>query len=227
MSTPPLPTQGPAGPIRIALADDHALLRRGLAGLIGTMENMRIVAEAGDGQQLLNLLDQIKNPAELPQVCVLDINMPEMNGYETAAAIRDHYPAIRTLALSMYDNEFSVIKMLRSGAAGYVLKNAEPAELSRAITDVHKHGFYHSELVTGRLLRALHDRNTGLLSLTEIEEQFLALCCSELTYKEIADRMFKSPRTVDGYREDLFKRLGITSRTGLVLYALKTGIAPL
>jgi two-component system invasion response regulator UvrY len=151
--------------------------------------------------------------------------MPEMNGYETAAAIRSQYEDMNILALSMYDSEFNIIKMLRAGAQGYLLKNVQPSELRRAITDVYEHGFYHSELVTGRMLRTLHERKSGHSELNENEEQFLSLCCSELTYKEIAEKMFKAPRTIDGYREDLFAKLGITSRTGLVLYALKTGIA--
>lgn len=208
--------------ILVAIADDHAILRAGLSGLINSMPGLRVVLDADDGQELLNKL-QTADP--LPQICILDINMPVLNGYETAAKIRDLYPDINIVALSMYDTELNVIKMLRAGAQGYLLKNATPAELARAISDIVNHGFYHSGLVTSRMLRNLHDRNSGKLELSEIEEQFLALCCSELTYKEIAEKLFKSPRTIDGYRETLFEKLGVTSRTGLVLYALKTGIA--
>jgi two-component system invasion response regulator UvrY len=208
--------------IRIALADDHAILRKGLAELINSMHGLKVVIDADNGEQLL---EKLKSANLKPDVCILDINMPDMNGYETAAAIREEYPDINILALSMYDSEFNIIKMLRAGAQGYLLKNVSPTELQKAVTDVCTHGFYHSELVTGRMLRMLHDRKNGKSELNENEEHFLAYCCTELTYKEIADKMFKSPRTIDGYREDLFTKLGITSRTGLVLYALKTGIA--
>lgn len=208
--------------IRIALADDHAILRKGLAELINDMPGLRIVADADNGRELLGRMEALD---EQPNVCILDINMPEMNGYQTAAALREKYEDINILALSMYDSEFNIIKMLRAGAQGYLLKNVAPAELERAIHSVHEHGFYHSESVTGRMLRMLHDRKTGKDELSANEEQFLVLCCTELTYKEIAEKMFKSPRTIDGYREDLFTKLGVTSRTGLVLYALKTGIA--
>lgn len=212
----------PKPEIRIALADDHAILRKGLAELINSMEGMKIVLDADNGHELL---EKLKGADPKPDVCILDINMPQMNGYETAAAIREQYEDMNILALSMYDSEFNIIKMLRAGAQGYLLKNVSPAEMQRAITDVYQHGFYHSELVTGRMLRMLHDRKSGKAELNENEEEFLRLCCTELTYKEIAERMYKSPRTIDGYREDLFTKLGITSRTGLVLYALKTGIA--
>jgi DNA-binding NarL/FixJ family response regulator len=208
--------------IRIALVDDHAILRKGLAELIDSMEEMQIVIDADNGRELM---EKLKTADPLPDLCILDINMPEMNGYETAEAIRKEYEDINILALSMYDSEFNVIKMLRAGAQGYLLKNVQPSELRKAIIDVCEHGFYHSELVTGRMLRMLHDRKSGLNELNENEEQFLALCCTELTYKEIADKMHKSPRTIDGYRDDLFAKMGINSRTGLVLYALKTGIA--
>ena len=208
--------------ILIALADDHAIVRKGLAELIDSMDDLQIVLDADNGRELM---EKLKTANPLPHVCILDINMPEMNGYETAEAIRSQYEDMNILALSMYDNEFNIIKMLRAGAQGYLLKNVQPSELHRAIVDICEHGFYHSELVTGRMLRMLHDRKVGRNELNENEEQFLSLCCSELTYKEIADKMHKSPRTIDGYREDLFAKMGINSRTGLVLYALKTGIA--
>jgi two-component system invasion response regulator UvrY len=208
--------------IKIALADDHAIVRKGLAELIGSMPGLEIVLDADNGKELLAKLNTASTK---PDVCILDINMPEMNGYETASVIREIYDGMGILALSMYDTEFNIIKMLRAGAQGYLLKNVQPSELRRAITDVHQHGFYHSELVSGRLMRIMQDRKSGKTDLNENEEQFLSLCCSELNYKEIAEKMHKSPRTIDGYREDLFAKLGLTSRTGLVLYALKTGIA--
>ena len=125
----------------------------------------------------------------------------------------------------MYDTELNVIKMLRKGANGYVLKDADPEELRIAITRVHKDGFYHSEIVTGRMLNILHDPEGKMnIEINDKELQFLGYCCTELTYKEIADKMFLSPRTIDGYRENLFKKLNITTRTGLAMYAIKAGV---
>ena len=118
--------------------------------------------------------------------------------------------------------------MLRTGANGYVLKDTDPRELEMAITHIYKYGFYHSELVTGRMLHILqHSEEKDATELNANEAQFLRLCCSELTYKEIATKMGLSPRTIDGYREILFKRFNTTSRTGLVIYAIRAGICPL
>ena len=208
--------------IKVALADDHAILRKGVAEILSKFENITVAMQAANGKELIAMMQAT---TDLPDVCILDINMPEMNGYEAAVAIRKNWPRIKMLALSMYDTELNIIRMLRCGAHGYILKDADPQELKVAINEVYHHGFYHSELVTGRMLTLAHDP-LGKLSgeLNERELQFLSLCCSELTYKEIADQMCLSPRTIDGYRESLFTRLKTTSRTGLVLYAIKAGL---
>jgi len=208
--------------IKIALADDHSILRKGVAEILSKFENMSVIIEAGHGVELLSKMEAAPG---LPDVCILDINMPEMNGYDTALEIKKRWPAIRMLALSMYDTELNVIKMLRNGANGYVLKDSDPEELRFAISEVHRHGFYHSELVTGRMLHILHDSENRMnAEMNDREKQFLEYCCTELTYKEIADKMFLSPRTIDGYREALFKKLNVTTRTGLAIYAIKAGI---
>ena len=211
--------------IHVALTDDHAILRKGVAEILSRFDGIKVIMEAGNGKELLSKLESAE---VIPDVCIIDINMPEMNGYETAAEIKKRWPEIRMLALSMYDTELNIIKMLRSGANGYVLKDNDPEDLRIAILEVYKNGFFHSELVTGRMLHILHDPATrAALDINEREQQFLKLCCSELTYKEIADKMYLSPRTIDGYRESLFEKLKITSRTGLVMYAMKAGIAGL
>jgi two-component system invasion response regulator UvrY len=208
--------------ISIALADDHAILRKGVAELISKFDNMKVVYEAGDGKELL---EKTATQDKIPDVFILDINMPVMNGYETAHALKKKYPGCKILALSMYDNELSIIKMLRNGANGYVLKDADPSELRNAINEIYQHEFYYSDLVTGRVLKLLQVPETkNSNALTEKETSFLVLCCSEYTYREIAEKMDVSPRTVDGYRESLFQKLDIKSRTGLAIYAIKTGI---
>lgn len=213
--------------IKICIADDHLLFRKGLTELISDFGNVELLFDAGNGEQLLEKLSAAK---ELPDVCILDINMPVMNGFDTAKAIKKKWPKMKMLALSMSDNEFSIIRMLRAGANGYVLKDVEPLELKRAITTIYTKGFYHSEIITGRLLRMSQDRTPEEEerdSLTDKEIQFLEFCCSELTYKDIAERMGHSPRTIDGYRDNLFIKLNIKSRTGLVIYAIRKGLATL
>ena len=208
--------------INIALADDHTILRKGVSEILSKFADMAVVIEAGTGKELIS---KLQSATTLPDICIVDINMPEMNGYETAAEIKKRWPDVKILALSMYDTELNIIKMLRNGANGYVLKDSDPEDLRVAITRICKDGFYHSELVTGRMLNILYDPNGKMnTELSDRELAFLSLCSTELTYKEIADQMCLSPRTIDGYRESLFKKLHITTRTGLAMYAIKAGV---
>lgn len=211
--------------IKLALADDHTLFRKGVEELIDDFDNMEVLYSVANGKELITAL---KAAQQLPDICLLDINMPEMNGFDTAKQIKEHWPDIQILAVSVYDSEFNIIGMLRAGAGGYILKDSQPDVLRRAIETIHEQGFYHSELVTGKLLRQIISQpKDATTDLNEKEIQFLKLCCSEMTYKEIADKMEISHRTIDGYRDQLFNKLNIKSRTGLVMYALKSGIATL
>jgi len=210
----------------VALADDHVLIRNGLAGLINSFDGYKVIFQAVNGQELIEKID----PKALPDIVLLDINMPKKDGYDTAWWLKNNYPDIKVLALSMYDNENAIIRMLKNGARGYVLKDAEPSDLKRALDDVCDKGFYYSELVTGHLMNTIHkmgdDHTSGknILHLNDREIEFLKYACTELTYKEIADKMFLSPRTIDGYRDALFEKLNIKTRVGLAIYAIKNGI---
>jgi len=210
---------------RIVLVDDHILLRRGLADLIRNLGH-EVLFEANNG---LEFCEKLKSDG-VPDFVLLDINMPKMDGYETALWIKKNHPEIKVLALSMYDDENAVIRMLKNGARGYILKDTEPTELKAAIEAILTKGFYYSEMVTGRLMHSIsgidEDRQATqqLLNLTEREIEFIKLACTEMTYKEIADSMHLSPRTIDGYRDALFNKLDLKTRTGLVLYAIKQGI---
>ncbi|MBI3139725.1 MAG: response regulator transcription factor [Sphingobacteriales bacterium] len=213
---------------KAVLVDDHVLLRNGLAGLIRDL-GYEVLFEADNGKEFAEKLNQ----ADLPDIVLLDINMPLMDGYDTAAWIRRHYPEIKILALSMYDDEQAIIRMLKNGACGYILKDTEPAELKKAMDDICSKGFYYSEMVTGRLIHTIHslqEENSPARTLTGLNEreiEFLKLAATELTYKEIAEQLHLSPRTIDGYRDDLFEKLNIRSRVGLVLFAIKNGIVRL
>ncbi len=208
----------------IALADDHVLLRNGLASLVNNLGHT-VLFEADNGQQLT---EKIKNSE--PALVLMDINMPQMDGFATTQWLKENHPDIKVLALSMYDNEASIIRMLRCGARGYILKDSEPAELKAAIDAVLNKGFYYSELVSGKLIHAINKMDDGgsdvhaLVKLNGRETDFLKYACTEMTYKEIADKMFVSPRTIDGYRDALFEKLHVKTRVGLVMYAIKNGI---
>ena len=210
----------------VVLVDDHVLLRNGLANLIESFGDCKVLFQANNGKAFIETL----NPKLLPDLVLLDINMPEMDGYETCLWLKENYPDIKVLALSMYDNENSVIRMFRAGAKGYILKDCDPVELKTALHDVIAKGFYYSEIVTGKLIHTINtldekDSSTkSVIKLNDREINFLKLVCTELTYKEIAGKMFLSPRTIDGYRDDLFQKLYLKTRVGLVMYAIKNGI---
>lgn len=214
--------------VKIALTDDHILLRNGLAGLITNL-GYTVLLECNNGKDLMEKLD--KN--NLPDVVLMDINMPEMDGYQTTAWLRENHPLVNVLALSMYDDENAIIRMLRNGARGYIMKDSDPLELKRAIDDVVEKGVHYSELVTGKLLHSIYHTNgktTSTEQLTELNEreiEFLKLASTEMTYREIAEHMHLSPRTIDGYRDNLFEKLNIKNRVGLVLYAIRNGIVHL
>lgn len=209
----------------IVLTDDHSLLRNGLAELVKS-QGHTVLFEADNGKDFIAKLDA----KLLPDMVLLDINMPEMDGFETAQWIKTNHPGLKVLALSMYDNETSIIRMLKCGAKGYILKDSEPAELKTAIDDILNKGFYYSDLVSGKLMHAINKMDDdgeslkNLVPLNDRETDFLKYTCTEMTYKEIADKMFVSPRTIDGYRDALFERLHVKTRVGLVMYAIKNGI---
>jgi two-component system, NarL family, invasion response regulator UvrY len=211
---------------KIAIADDHVLLRNGLANLLKDLD-YEIIFEADNGMEFLEKL----KTKDVPEVALMDINMPKMDGYDTTQWLKKNYPDIKVLALSMYDDENAIIRMLKCGAKGYILKDSEPSELKLAIQSLLTKGFYHSELVTGKLIHTInhldepeHSSVKEVLGLNEREIEFLKLACTEMTYKEIAETMCLSPRTIDGYRDALFEKLNLKSRVGLVLFAIKNGI---
>ncbi len=212
----------------IALADDHVLLRKGLASLVSDLD-YTVLFQADNGEELIEKLKT--NPD--PDVVLLDINMPKKDGYETALWLKRNKPGIKVLALSMYDDENAIIRMLKNGARGYILKDAEPADLKAAIESLLHKGFYYSEMVTGKLIHTINamdeedDSTKNTLGLNEKELKFMKLIATELTYKEIAEQMNLSPRTIDGYRDALFEKLNIKSRVGLVLFSIKNGLVNL
>lgn len=209
---------------KVALVDDHALLRNGLAAVINNSDGYQVVFEADNGKHFIECL---KNNAR-PDVLLLDITMPEMDGFETAEWIKNNAPEIKILVLSMMDDDKSIIRMLKYGARGYILKDSKPEVLRSALRDITEKGFFFNELVSGRLVhiasQADGDKN-GEPALSEKETDFLKLCCTEKSYKEIADAMHITPRAVEALRSNLFEKLQTLSRVGLVMYAIRNGIA--
>lgn len=207
--------------IKIALVDDHVILRKSLGILIGMLQDFDITLQADNGQDFINQLKT--NP--LPDIALLDITMPLMDGVETARWLKLNYPEVKVLALSMIKNDFIIIRMLKNGARGYILKDCEPSELKTALHEVYKKGYYYNELITPKM-KAKDDpeEDIPVHMLNEQELIFLRWACSEKTHKEIAEEMKVSHRTIDGYRDSLFKKLNVSSRVGIAIYAIKTGI---
>lgn len=213
----------------IAIVDDHTMFRKGLGALINLFPRYEVLFEAADGREMIERLKYQRHP----DIILLDISMPGMDGYETAEWLRTHYPDIHVLALSTMESEISIIRMIRQGAKGYVLKDAEPEELKLAFDEVFSRGFFFNDQVTRTVMRnisQLVDENSSLntfVKLTAREMEFIHKACSEKSYQEIAKEMFVSERTVDGYRDSLFKKLNVSTRVGLVLYAVKNKLVVL
>jgi DNA-binding NarL/FixJ family response regulator len=213
-------------PISVAIVDDHRMLRTALARFIQSIQDPKykygIAFQADNGSDMIQRL-----PGNTPDILLLDINMPLMDGYETMRWLKKNCPSIRVLALSMFSDGGTITRILRLGALGYLVKNIEPEELQLALRSTIERAFYISAEVSDKIITQLqHDRGdlTGADMLTEKEKEFLTLLCTEQTYKEIAERMKISQRTVDGYRELLFDKLQVRTRVGLVLYAIRNGI---
>ena len=210
----------------VAIVNDHILLRNGLANLIRGLETYAILFEANNGKDFIKQLQ----PRYLPGIVLQDINTPERDGYETALWLKRNYPGIKILALSQYDNEHSIIRMMKNGSKGYILKDIDPLQFRRALDSLLRKGFFYSELISGKLIHAVSQLDESeealksIVSLNAREIDFLKLVCSEMTYKEIAEKMFLSARTIDGYRDALFEKLNVKSRVGLVLFAIKNNI---
>lgn len=205
--------------ISIAIVDDHTLFRSGLASLLDEFDEIEILFESTNGQDLQT---KIKNQPDVDLI-LMDINMPVMDGFAATKWIKEYHPNVNVLALSMLEDEKAIIGMLRAGASGYMLKESTPIELLTAIKTVTEKGFFVNDLVSGRLLVALKDGDAKpIFSARELT--FLQHCSTEYTYKEIAELMNVSHRTVDNYRESLFAKLNMRSRTGLVVYGIKNGL---
>ena len=211
--------------ITIGIADDHQLFLKSLSILVESFKTFTILVDALNGEMLLKRLETLK---ELPDLILLDVNMPVLDGPATAKIISEKYPRIKLVALSMKDDDTSVINMIRAGCCAYLLKEIHPNELEKALNEIYKSGYYNADISNLRYRRLLtHQKEEEQLHLTDREREFLKLSCSDLTYRQIADKMHLSERTIDGYRESLFQKLSVQSRVGMVLEALRRNLVSL
>jgi two-component system, NarL family, invasion response regulator UvrY len=212
--------------IKLALVDDHKLFRKGLISLIEMVsKEYMILFEADNG---LDLQEKI-NKANPPDIILMDVSMPGMDGFASVEWLQQHYPQIKVLVVSMIEREETIVRMVKLGVKGYLCKDVEPKELGEALHAVFNKGFYYTDFITGKLVHSLQNGDAEKQSLPNFdlvndrEKKFLEFACTEMTYHEIADKMFVSPKTIDGYRNSLFEKLKAKSRVGLVLLAIKAG----
>lgn len=213
-------------PIRVAIADDQVLFRKGMMAIVDGFDGMQITLEADNGRLLL---DALATDRPRPDVVLLDLSMPELNGVETTKLIHKSYPDLKIIILSVYGEDRFVTHLMDLGVNAYLLKNVEPVEVERAIRAVVEKDFYFNESFLTALKNRMRVKKPRLLltedlpsTLTAREKEVLALICKQLTAFEIAERLCLSIRTVDGHRANLLEKTGARNTAGLVLFALKT-----
>jgi two-component system, NarL family, invasion response regulator UvrY len=212
-------------PIRLVLADDHVILRDALAFSIDASEEFLVTGRASDGYELMDVMEN----GELPDIVLLDLSMPKMDGYDAAAIIQKKYPSVKMLVLTMYDSEIALIRLLQSGVRGFLKKDVHPKELKEALLKVADDGYHYSNSTTGKLGFIFNKAKKKKISIdksfpSDVEIEFLKLASTDMTYKEIAMSMKLTPRAVDSYRDALFEKLDVKSRVGLAIFAIRNGI---
>jgi DNA-binding NarL/FixJ family response regulator len=211
--------------ITLGIADDQQLFLKSLGTLINTFPQFDVIVDALNGEELINRMQALGN---YPEILLVDVNMPILDGPATARAIFEKFPTIRVVALSMKDDDATIIEMIKAGCCAYLLKDIHPDELEKALLEIYNKGYYNADacnLNYRRLIIHSEKKETTELSGREIE--FLRLACSDLTYKQIASQMHLAERTIDGYRESLFDKLNVQSRVGMALEAVRQNLVQL
>lgn len=212
----------------IVIVDDHILIAKALGSIMSNFADFQVLYECENGKELQAKFAISKD--NIPSIVLLDVSMPVMNGFETSKWLRENHPNVLVLALSMQDDEQSLIKMIKNGARGYLLKNVAPSELETALKTIVNNGYYYPEwassIVFSNMMNNSPNQNTTTISLdlSDREKEFLKLCITDMSYKEISEKMFCSPRTIESYRNSLCEKLNIKTRVGLAVYAIKSGL---
>ena len=207
----------------VVVVDDHTLLSQAIEGMVNTFDKFKVLYTSKNGKEVAEKFSA--SPKNIPDIVLVDVNMPIMNGIDTTEWIVEKYPDVHVVASSVEDADNTILKMLKAGAVGYLLKDTKKEVLEKALLEMMENGFYHTKNVTTLLLDSVSGKNgKNNVAFKDNEMKFMKLACSELTYKEIAEKMFLSPKTIDGYRDSLFTKLNVRNRVGLVIYAVKNKI---
>lgn len=205
---------------KVAIVDDHRLLSQAIGELVNKFEEFEASEYFANGKELITAL---KAGFTNPNIILMDVNMPILNGVETTQILTKEFPDILVLALSVESDEQTIINMMKAGARGYLSKDIGSNLLYTALITTMKEGYFYTPNVNQALIGSLKKKEE-LEDLKEREVEFIKLACSDMTYKEIADQMFLSPKTIDNYRDAVFTKLNVKNRVGLVLFAIKNGI---
>ena len=211
--------------ISIGIADDQKLFLKSLATLINSFTSCDVVAEALNGEDLLRKLATLES---LPDILLIDVSMPIMDGIQTAKNVSQKYPLIKMAALSSKDDDPSIINMIRANCCSYLLKDIDPGELEKALLEINETGYYNADEYNRNYRRLLKKSTVyATTTISDRELKFLQFACTDLTYREIANKMYLAERTIDGYRESLFNKLGVQSRVGMALEAVRRNLVTL
>lgn len=206
----------------IVIIDDHVLIANALSSIMSNFTQFEVLYTCEHG---LDFQEKLKTKP-IPDIVLLDISMPIMDGFETAKWIRETHPNVLVMALSMQEDEQSLIKMIKNGSKGYMLKNVHPLELEKALNGLVKNGHFFPDWAASKVFTSIREDTidaSSKLNLSERETEFLKYTVTEMNYKEISEKMFCSPRTIENYRDSLFEKLELKTRVGLAVYALKNG----
>lgn len=213
--------------IKLGIIDDESLFRKGMKALLSESEQLEVIMEAGNGQELLQQLSE----GTMPDVILLDLNMPVMSGVETTKALQKSYPELRIVILTTHYSKGFIVKMIELGAASYLPKNTEPEEVVDTLLKVAAKGFYYNDhvmnVIRENMQRKIKTNRVIDVEISSREREVLQLICEQFTTAEIAEKLFISPRTVDGHRNNLLDKTGARNTAGLVVFALENKVIEL
>ena len=207
--------------MNIAIIDDHHIVRKGIIEIIESFSDFKFMIEAENGLDFINKYEEAKN---FPDICIVDIRMPEMDGFELIKYLKMNIRNLKILVLTTYDEEYYLIKMIKLGVNGYLLKSCHPQELKNALTSIYKDSYYYNNIFSKKLKKLVDSNFIKLPNLTENEVSFLKICGEDLTYSQIAEKLNRSQRSIEGYKDSLFRKFGVNNRASLVLVSVKLGI---
>ena len=206
----------------VIIVDDHMLFSKALSNLVNSFTEYYCNTIFSNGARLV---DYLQSATRMPDIILLDVKMPIMDGIATMKWLQKNKPDLKVLTLSMEDNELIIIKMIKYGAGGYLLKDIDPKNFKKALDLIDEQGYYYTDMVTNTLMRTINgEKKPPEMVFKDNELRLIELACSDRTYTEIADEMNLSPKTIDGYRQTVFQKMGVKSRVGMVIYAIKHGL---